>query len=69
MTLSQALTELERARSDLRQVRASTSGWADVRRRRFDDQRLAPIEEAGARLAAALERAQEQFSAAQRLIG
>jgi hypothetical protein len=69
MTLGQPLRELERARADLRQTRESTPGWADERRRRFDSQRLTPMEEAGARLAAALKRAEEEFSAAQRLIG
>jgi hypothetical protein len=69
MELDDSLKELERALSDLRRVRDSTTAWSDEVRQRFDDQRLAPIEEAGTRLIAAIRKTQEQFSTAQRLIG
>lgn len=67
--MDQPISNLERARADLRRARDSTPGWADARRRDFDNHKLTPLDDAGARLALALKRAQEQFRAAQRLIG
>jgi hypothetical protein len=68
MGLEDPRGELERALADLRRVRESTGAWSDEVRRRFDEQRLTPLREAGTRLLATMSRVQEQFAQAERII-
>jgi hypothetical protein len=68
MGLDEPRDELERALAELRQARESTTAWSDEVRRRFDEQRLTPLREAGTRLLAAIGRTQEQFSRAERAL-
>lgn len=66
--LDDPLDELQRALADLRRARDETTAWSDEGRRVFDEQRLDPLDEAGARILAAIRKAQEQFSDASRQI-
>jgi hypothetical protein len=70
MALEAPLSELARARADLARVRKSTgTAWSDKLRRDFDRARLDPMDDALARLQVALQRAQDQFNSAQRILG
>lgn len=66
--LDDPLDELQRALADLRRARDETTAWSDEGRRVFDEQRLDPLDEAGARILSAIRNAQEQFSDASRQI-
>lgn len=68
MTLDGPIREAQAARAELAKVASSTQGWSDRQRQAFDNQRLKPLADAGARLVAALQRAQEQCARAERLL-
>ena len=70
MALENPLGELQRARAELARVRESTAtAWSDELRHQFDRGRLDPMDEAVNRLIAAVRRAQEHVSSAQRILG
>lgn len=68
MILDGSIRQLESARIELIQVASSTEAWSDKQRQAFDSQRMKPLGEAGARLMTALQKAQEQCVAAERLL-
>ncbi len=68
MTLENALREVETARVQLRAVASRAQGWADNQREQFDKQRMKPLDDAAARLIAALQRANEQCQAAMSML-
>jgi hypothetical protein len=68
MSFEESLRRIETARADLRRSHADSSAWSDDVRRRFDAQRLTPLEEAGTRITVALRMAQERCDAAERLL-
>lgn len=68
MTLENTLREVETAHVQLRAVASSAQGWADNQREQFDKQHMKPLDDAAARLIAALQRANEQCQAAMRML-
>lgn len=68
MSLQEPIRKVESARIELNRVAANTQGWSDGQRADFDNQRMKPLSDAGARMAAALMKAQEQCVAARRLL-
>lgn len=62
MTLSDDIRATQLARSDLRRAAENANGWNDEVRRRFDSNRLAPLEDAGETLLRALSGAEESYS-------
>jgi len=68
VTLDDPIRQVETARAELAKVAGSTHGWSDRQRQTFDGQRLKPLDEAGARLSAALQKAREQCAQAERLL-
>ncbi len=62
------IRQVETARADLSKVARSTDGWSDKQRHDFDRQRMKPLDTAGGRLLSSLQKAQEQYSQAERLL-
>ncbi len=68
MTFEGPMRQAETARGELSQVAGSTQAWSDKQRHEFDSQRMKPLAEAGARLTAALQKAEEQCQATLKLL-
>ena len=68
MILDDPIRQVETARAELSKVTASTGGWSDKQREAFDSQRITPLDAAGGRLLSQLRKAQEQCTAAERLL-
>lgn len=68
MSLDGPLRQVEIAGVELKKAAGSNQAWADQQRRAFDAQRMKPLLDAGARLRAALQKAQEQCAKAERLL-
>ena len=61
MTLDDDIRATQIAKSDLRRAAENAHGWNDEVRRRFDSNRLAPLEAAGETLLRALTKAQRSY--------
>jgi hypothetical protein len=68
MRFQEPLKTAESARAALERARTDREGWSDDLRQQFDDQRLRPLTETATKLLVALQRAQEQSDAAERLL-
>lgn len=68
MTLEGQIRQVEAALIELDKAGRNADGWADQQRRDFDKNRIEPLRSAGKRLAAALQKTDEQCRAAERLL-
>lgn len=68
MSLEQPLRDVEAELAALARVAGSTPAWADQQRQAFDKGTMAPLDQAGRRMLAALGRAQEQCARAEQLL-
>jgi hypothetical protein len=60
--------EVEAARAELAKAGRDAQGWSDRGRQAFNEKRMMPLADAGARLMAALETASERCKSAEKLL-